>query len=256
MHASFPTLFVSHGAPTTALEKDSAFARDLRAYVASLPARPKAIVVVSAHWQTRGTAVTGAKELETIHDFGGFPRELFEIEYHGRGAPELARRIAELTSGQLDPRRGLDHGAWTPLVLAFPEADIPVVQVSLPFGGDAFALGTRLAPLRDEGVLLIGSGAATHNLGAISAGPPPAWAREFDAWIGERVAAFDLESLRAWRKKAPHATFAHPTTEHFDPMLVVLGAARPGERPRLVHEGFQYGSLSMRTFAIEPTLKA
>ena len=248
-----PALFVSHGAPTTALERDSAFARDLRGFVRGLPERPRAIAIVSAHWQTRGTAVTGAAWLETIHDFGGFPQALFDIQYPARGDPELARRIAEQTGGEVDPRRGLDHGAWTPLLLGFPEADVPVVQVSLPYRADPFALGNQLAPLRDEGVLVIGSGAMTHNLGAIAEGPPPKWAREFDAWIGEKVAAMDLTALRAWRTSAPHGTLAHPTTEHFDPLLVALGAARPGDRARLVHEGFQFGSLSMRTFAVEPT---
>ncbi len=248
MSTRLPALFVSHGAPTTALQTEGSFARALRAFAERTP-RPRAIAMVSAHWETREPRVTGSAAPPLIYDFGGFADELYAVRYPCPGAPDLARRIAALVPGsQLDPRRGLDHGAWTPLRLMYPDADVPVVQISL--AGDPRALGRALAPLRDEGVLLIGSGGAVHNLRRVDLSaedaPVQPWAREFDQWLSKSVASFTVDL-----SKAPGAELAAPTPEHFDPLLVVLATAQPGERAITVYEGFQYGTLSMRSFSIE-----
>ena len=248
MHSRMPALFVSHGAPTTALQTGGAFARALRGFVERKP-RPRAIAVVSAHWEARAPAVTGSAAPPLIYDFGGFAEELYQVRYPCPGAPDLARRVAELLPGALiDPRRGLDHGAWTPLRLMFPDADIPVVQVAL--AGDPAQLGRALAPLREEGVLLLGSGGAVHNLRRVDLSaedaPVQPWAREFDQWLELSIDAMKI-SLQA----APHARLAVPTPEHFDPLLLILAAGQPGEKPVTVFEGFQYGTLSMRSFAVE-----
>ena len=248
MHARLPALFVSHGAPTTALQTEGGFARALRAFAGRTP-RPRAIAMVSAHWETQEPRVTGSAAPALIYDFGGFADELYAVRYPCPGAPEIARRIVQLLPGaQLDPRRGLDHGAWTPLRLMYPAADVPVVQVSL--AGDPRALGRALAPLRDEGVLLIGSGGAVHNLRRVNLSSEDAevepWAREFDDWLAKAV-----DTLTVDLSKAPGARLAVPTPEHFEPLLVVLAAAQPGERAVPVYQGFQYGTLSMRSFAVE-----
>lgn len=256
-----PLLFVSHGAPTTALEKDSAFARSLARFGAAN--KPRAIVVMSAHWETRGgVSIASAPRPPLLYDFGGFAPELYQIKYPCPGSPELALQVQALlqkagTQATLDPRRGLDHGAWTPLVLGWPGADLPVVQISLPEDEPAAiaALGAALSPLRDEGVLLLGSGTAVHNLRkvrfGVPDGPPEQWAQDFDTWLAGRVQALDLDSLERYRTLAPHAATAQPTPDHFNPLFFVLGAARDGDAARTVYEGFQYGTLSMRTFAIE-----
>ena len=249
MTAPLPALFVSHGAPTTALQTEGSFARALRDFAGRTP-RPRAIAVVSAHWETREPRVTGSAAPPLLYDFGGFADALYAVRYPCPGAPELARRIAALIPGAaVDPRRGLDHGAWTPLRLLYPQADIPVVQVSL--SGDPAALGRALSPLRDEGVLVLGSGGAVHNLRRVDLSaedaPVRPWARAFDEWLAREVAGLDpdLELSRA-----PHAALAVPTPEHFDPLRAVLATARPGERAVPVFEGFQYGTLSMRSFAV------
>jgi 4,5-DOPA dioxygenase extradiol len=243
-----PALFVSHGAPTTALQTGGAFARALRSFAARTP-RPRAIAMVSAHWESRVPQATGSAAPTLIYDFGGFAPELYQIRYPCPGAPDLARRIAALVPGTvIDERRGLDHGAWTPLRLMYPEADLPVVQVAL--AGDPRALGRALAPLRDEGVLLIGSGGAVHNLRRVDLSsedaPVQPWAREFDDWLGKSVSALNVDL-----SQAPGAQLAAPTPEHFDPLLVVIATAQPGERAVPVYQGFQYATLSMRSFAIE-----
>lgn len=248
MPARLPALFVSHGAPTTALQTEGGFARALRAFAGRTP-RPRAIAMVSAHWETEAPRVTSSAAPSLIYDFGGFADELYAVRYPCPGAPEIARRIAELVPGaQLDSHRGLDHGAWTPLRLMYPDADVPVVQVSL--AGDPRELGRALAPLRDEGVLLIGSGGAVHNLRRVDLSaedaPVQAWARDFDGWLAKAV-----DSLSVDLSKAPGAQLAAPTPEHFEPLLVVLATAQPGERAVTIFEGFQYGTLSMRSFAIE-----
>jgi len=244
-----PSLFFAHGSPMSALGGD-AHAAALRAF-GRQHAGLRAIVIVSAHWQTRGEIrATAWEHAPLVYDFGGFPDELYRIEYPAPGDPSLAARIEGAVS---ELRRGLDHGAWVPLRLAWPEAVIPVVEVSLPLAApeDIFALGRKLRPLRDEGILVAGSGGIVHNLGLVhfadkGAGVDP-WAAEFDRWVAERVAQQDAESLFRYRDHAPHAAAAVPTPEHFDPLFVTLGAAWPEDRVETLYDGFHYGNLSMRT---------
>jgi 4,5-DOPA dioxygenase extradiol len=246
-----PALFVSHGAPTTALETESPFARDLRAFCSALA--PKAIIVVSAHWETDALRVTASERPQLIYDFGGFSDELYRVRYPCPGDPQLAREIARRTGADLDVERGLDHGAWTPLVLGFPRADVPVVQLSLLRTAPErlAALGETLSPLREEGVLLLCSGGAVHNLRDVrwGADTPPDWAKEFDSWLREKLEAGDRQALFEYRKRSPLARLAAPTPEHLHPLFIALGAARPGDRLVHIHEGFQHGSISLRTFA-------
>jgi len=213
----------------------------------------RGIVIVSAHWQVRGQIrATAWEHAPLVYDFGGFPDDLYRITYPAPGAPHLAARIPGAAP---EPRRGLDHGAWVPLRLAWPEAKIPVVQVSLPVGepADVFALGRTLRPLRDEGVMVIGSGGIVHNLGLVhssekNSGVDP-WAAEFDRWVAARLGSQDTKSLFDYRSAAPEAELAVPTPEHFDPIFVTLGAAWPEESLEPIYEGFHYGNLSMRSFA-------
>jgi 4,5-DOPA dioxygenase extradiol len=255
-----PVLFVSHGAPTEALEVDG-WTEALARFGRETPS-PRAIVAISAHWVTHRTlGVTSAEAPETIPDFYGFPDPLYRIQYPSPGDPALAAGIVERLDGAgfdaaLDPLRGLDHGAWSPLLHAFPLAEIPVVQVSLPplLPADLLRFGAALAPLREEGALLLASGGAVHNLGEVSFDDkersPRPWAAEFDGWVAARVAELDVAALVRWKAEAPHAQRAHPSTEHFDPLLVALGARLPGDAPAPIHEGFTYGTLSMRSFAL------
>ena len=255
-----PALFVSHGSPMLALDTDGPV-RALRALGEEL-AWVRAVVVVSAHWETPGEVrVTAAEAPPLLYDFGGFPPELYQLTYPSPGSPALARRIVErlraagVPSAE-DPGRGWDHGTWIPLRLAFPEARLPVVQVSLPAGGEAadvMRVGEALRPLRQDGVLLVGSGGITHNLRRLSwrdkHAPAEAWANEFDGWVASRLAARDFPGLRAWTS-APHARLAHPSAEHFLPLFFVLGAALPEDRVTPVFEGFHHATLSMRSFAL------
>lgn len=251
-----PTLFVSHGAPTFALDPGLAGAQ--LAALAERLERPRAIVVVSPHWMTRGVMVTGAPWPETVHDFGGFDRRLYDITYPVQGDPELAQRIASLLAYAgwpvgVDPQRGLDHGAWVPLLHLFPHADVPVLQVSMPADLDeagAYQLGRALAPLAAEGVLVIGSGSLTHNLYEfrVGAASEAAYAREFSLWIRAAVRAGDTGRLIDALGRAPHAQRAHPTAEHFLPLLVALGAA-PRARPTTVLDGgIVHGVLAMESY--------
>jgi 4,5-DOPA dioxygenase extradiol len=258
-----PVWFLAHGSPMLAVQ-DVPFTRMLRALPTSLP-RPAAIVVVSAHWQARGgLRVTSAPHPATVHDFGGFDPELYTIDYPAPGDVILAARVVDLLSAANltatpDGRQGFDHGAWVVLRHAFPAADVPVVEVSLPYPGEPAALlaiGAALAPLRREGVLLVGSGGLVHNLGTLvwddENAPAAAWAAELDAWFGARIASLDIAALTDYRSTAPHATLGVPTTEHLDPAFVALGARLPEDRPVTLFEGFQHGTLSLRSFALQP----
>jgi 4,5-DOPA dioxygenase extradiol len=254
---SMPTLFVSHGSPMLYLEKDVPG----RAFLASLGKqvpRPKAILAVSAHWNTEQPAVSLAAKPETIHDFYGFPEALHRLRYDAPGAPELAGRVAELTGAARDPGYGLDHGAWVPAMLGWPEADIPIFQLSVqPYMTPAhhLALGRKLAALREEGVLVMGSGSATHNLRRLVRGqhdtPPEPWAKAFDDWVAEKVETGDEAALANYRNEAPHAREAHPTDEHFLPLHVAFGAAGKGTRGRTLHRSFTSGNLSMAAYAFD-----
>ena len=251
-----PTLFVSHGAPTLPLDPGptAPFLRDLGARLG----RPRGIVCASAHWDTRSPRVTGATTPDTLHDFGGFPEELYALRYPAPGDAALAQRVVELlgASGRpaaVDPKRGLDHGAWVPLMLVFPGADVPVVQLSIQSHFDArhhLEIGRALAPLRAEGILILGSGGAVHNLGTFGQlpldGATPPWARAFDEWLRAAVEEGRVDDLLAWTERAPDPARNHPTTDHFMPLFVPLGASgRPGRR---VHAAFTYGTFSMAAF--------
>jgi len=257
-----PVLFVSHGAPTVALE-EGGFAAALSSFAASIP-RPRAILVVSAHWTTSWEiGITSAARHRLIYDFAGFPDALYRLSWPAPGAPDVAARVAALLEGagfraRLDSVRGLDHGAWIPLRLAFPRADVPVVQVALPeVEAPVLAkVGAALAPLRDEGVLVVASGGVVHNLRLVRLGdpaaPPDAWAREFDAWAAARIAALDVDGLARWREEAPYASRAAPTPEHLDPLFVALGARREGDRPETIFDEIRHGNLGMRSFVLRP----
>lgn len=250
-----PTLFVSHGSPMFALEP-GLLGPNLERVGAGL-ASPAAILVVSPHWQTRGVRVTGAPELETIHDFGGFPAPLYALQYPARGEPRLAAQVAGLLraagfDAAIDGARGLDHGAWVPLRYLRPAADVPVLQVSLPHDTDAagaLRLGRALAPLRELGVLVVGSGSLTHNLYEFRQHiDDPEYAQAFADWIADAVARGDVDSLVHYRARAPHAVRAHPTDEHYLPLLVALGASDADEPRRLIAGGMTHGVLSMDSF--------
>ncbi|MBU3738629.1 MAG: dioxygenase [Rhodoferax sp.] len=251
-----PSLFVSHGAPTFANDPALAGAQ-LRALGLAL-GKPRAVVVVSPHWMTQGVAITATARPETVHDFGGFPRELYALQYPAPGSPELADRIQQQlalqgVSARLDPRRGLDHGAWVPLMHLYPDADVPVLQVSLPVDTDearAYALGRALAPLSRDGVLIVGSGSLTHNLYEFRSGgvQPAAYAQEFSAWVRQAVQDGDAVRLQQTLRRAPHAARAHPTTDHFLPLLVAAGAAAQAGPVSVLDGGIRHGVLAMESY--------
>ena len=248
-----PSIFVSHGAPT--LPFDDCPARDfLRALGQALP-RPRAIVVASAHWDTPAPMANAPLINATIHDFQGFPAPLYALRYPAPGDADLAGQVAALTGARIDSTRGLDHGAWVPLMLAYPQADIPVVQLSVQGRLDAahhIALGRKLTGLREDNVLVLGSGGFVHNLGLLdrrgpNAGEEPKWSQEFCDWIDGNLTARDDAALAAWRTQAPHANVAQPTPEHFMPLFVAYGAGGP--KVSRMHKSVTYGSLRMDAYA-------
>lgn len=241
-----PSLFISHGSPMLALTPGPAHdaLRELGQRFA-----PSAIVVVSAHWASERLLVSTSQAPETIHDFRGFPRELYECQYPAPGEPELALRLAR-TLNAVPVERGLDHGAWVPLSLMFPAADVPVVSLSLPIAWSnqsLMELGNKLAPLREENILVIGSGSLTHNLSEMQAQgtPMPAWVGEFTDWIHAKLTGDERSALLEW-EAGPQARRNHPTPEHFQPLLVALGAG--GEASRL-HHSVEHGVLAMDVYA-------
>ncbi|EUB76165.1 Extradiol ring-cleavage dioxygenase class III protein subunit B [Pseudomonas sp. GM41(2012)] len=248
----FPSLYISHGSPMLALEP-GASGPVLARLAAELP-KPKAIVIVSAHWESNELLVSGNPQPETWHDFGGFPQALFDVQYPAPGNPQLAAEVVELLKNdglpaRIDAERPFDHGVWVPLLLMYPQADIPVVQVSLPTrGGPALQtrVGHALASLREHGVLLIGSGSITHNLreldwhaGTESVEP---WAQAFRDWMIEKLAANDETALHDYRQQAPNAVRNHPTDEHLLPLYFARGA---GGAFSVSHKGFTMGALGM-----------
>jgi 4,5-DOPA dioxygenase extradiol len=256
--SALPAIFVSHGSPTLPLDDVPARAF-LKGLGASLP-RPKAILVASAHWETKAPAVSLAKTPATVHDFYGFPEPLYALSYPAPGAPDIAAKAVALLAAagfaaEGDPAQGLDHGAWVPLMLAWPDADIPVAQVAIqPQLGPAHhvALGRALAPLRDEGVLIVGSGGMVHNLRSLAwggTGPTPVWAKEFDDWFAERLAAGDEDALVDYRVRAPHAAMAHPRDEHLIPLYVAYGAGGKGASATRLHGSFTHGALSLAAYS-------
>jgi 4,5-DOPA dioxygenase extradiol len=254
-----PAIFVSHGSPTLPLEQSPAV--DFLKGLGGALGRPEAILIVSAHWDTVRPAVSAAVKPETIYDFHGFPRELYQLRYPAPGAPQLAQRVAALLTANgmetdIDPGRGLDHGAWTPLFHSYPEADIPVAQFSIQSGeGPAHhvRLGEALRPLRDEGVLIFASGGATHNLRELSyqrGNPvPQPWTAEFNEWLAGALLARRMEDLVAYRKIAPFAVRNHPTDEHLIPVFVALGAGDPRGATQRLHSSIASGVISMDAYA-------
>ena len=254
--ARMPTLFLSHGAPNITLH-DQPARRFFDTLAANLP-RPRALVVISAHYCAVAPAVTVSPAPRTIHDFSGFEPELYDLRYPAPGAPEVAAELLTLIKNALgrdgiaDTEWGLDHGAWSPLIRIYPKADIPVVMLSLIANADAaqhFQLGRALARLRDDNVLVIGSGSMTHNLGRLKmpldydAAAP--WVTQFLAWIENNLTAGDAETLCTYRNSAPHARACHPTDEHLLPLFVAIGAAGENWRATNIHRGICYGTLSM-----------
>jgi 4,5-DOPA dioxygenase extradiol len=245
-----PVLYLSHGAPP--LVDDELWVSQLAAWARDLP-RPKAILVVSAHWEAAPLTIgSTTSETPLTYDFWGFPEHYYDVTYDAPGAPELAARIESLMpDGEPvahDPDRRLDHGAYVPLTVMYPDATIPVLQISMPTLDPQRLLqvGERLRPLRDEGVLIIGSGFTTHGLPFLTdpspGARPPGWSTEFDAWAAECFAAGDLDSLIDFRAKAPGMPYAHPTIEHFAPLFVTLGAAGdPQQPPTQVIDGYWMG---------------
>ena len=257
--ARMPALFIGHGSPMNAIE-DNAYWRSWAAAARALP-KPRAVLCVSAHWETAGVAVTASERPETIHDFYGFPKELFAVRYPAPGDPSLCRETAAIGKGaavELDPERGLDHGAWSVLGAMYPEADVPVVQLSLDTRRPAsfhYALGRELAPLREQGVLVLGSGNMVHNLGMIdfhrSGGYD--WAVRFDKELRSRLLAGDHEALIDYESLGATATLAIPTPEHYLPLLYVLALQKTDEPVALFNEETLMGSISMTSVAIGET---
>ncbi|HCX34530.1 MAG TPA: dioxygenase [Rhodocyclaceae bacterium] len=256
-----PALFISHGAPTLALEPGAT--RDFLARLGAGLGRPQAIVVVSAHWETAVPAVGTATRPETLHDFYGFPEALYRMRYPAPGAPEVARHTVQLLgaagfSVAAVPDRGLDHGAWVPLLLMFPDAGIPVTQVAVQTRLGAahhLRLGEALRPLRDEGVLIVGSGSATHDLREVGShpydSPPPAWVSDFTEWLAGAIGTGRTADLLDYRRLAPQAMRNHPTEEHLLPLFAAYGAATPGVAPQRIHAGYTCGVIGMDAYRFD-----
>jgi 4,5-DOPA dioxygenase extradiol len=259
-----PALFISHGAPDLPI-RDGAVTHFLRSLHQQFP-KPQAILVISAHWNSATPTVSKATKPQTIYDFGGFPDTVYQLKYPAPGAPVLADRVTSLLTQagilcQTHPNRGMDHGAWTPLILAYPDADIPVTQLSIQYHGGAlhhFQIGQALAPLRAEGVLILASGSVTHNLWEFNShydAPPPDWVRVFDDWLAERIAEGNWEALLNYRKIAPHAEKNHPTEEHLLPLFVALGAGGNEIKGVKLHHSYNYGAFSMAAYGFTGSVK-
>ena len=261
MAERFPAVFVSHGAPTLSIE--SGPARDFLSELGHTLGKPKAILVISAHWENGDAAVSAATLPETIHDFFGFPQELYRLAYPAPGAPELATRVSKLLGAKgivthLHPTRGLDHGAWVPLLLMYPDADIPVTQLTVqpPLGTrHHFQLGEALRPLRDEGVLILGSGGATHNLYEFGRhrrdAPPPDWVTGFQEWLAHTIESGNTDDFLHYRERGPDAKRNHPSEEHFLPIFAAAGAGNPGVAGRRIHRSHTFGILAMDAYRFD-----
>ncbi len=252
-----PALYIGHGAPP--LLDDPVWSAELKQLAGSLPYRPKAILIVSAHWESAPVTLS-ASRAELVYDFGGFAPHYYQMRYDTPDASAFAQRIAQMMpDGETVHQhrtRGLDHGAWVPLKIMFPEADIPVLQMSLPTHDPAslVGLGARLRELRDEGVLVIGSGFLTHGLPFLKEfridAEAPGWSKDFDAWAAEAISKGDVDELAAYRSKAPGMPYAHPTVEHYTPLFVALGAGTSVDAPaEQIIDGFWMG-LSKRSLKI------
>jgi len=261
MAERFPAIFVSHGAPTLPMETSAA--REFLAGLGTTLGKPEAVVVVSAHWESGEAAVSTVDRPDTIHDFYGFPDELYRLKYPAPGAPQLASRVSKLLDAKgvpthLHPTRGLDHGAWVPLLLMYPDADIPVTQLTVqPEQGTAhhFQLGETLRPLRDEGVLILGSGGATHNLNEFGRhrrdAPPPEWVTTFQEWLARTIESGSKDDFLLYREAGPHAARNHPSEEHFLPLFAAAGAGDPAIAGRRIHRSHSYGILAMDAYRFD-----
>ena len=261
--ARMPALFVSHGSPMFALEAGTTgpaltqWGQDLRAQFPQL----RGVVIMSPHWMAPGIQVMTNPAPATWHDFGGFPPDLYALQYPAPGAPDLAQEVLALLDqaglpAQADDQRPFDHGAWVPLMHLLPQADVPVVQVALPADADAravYAIGQALQSLRDQGVLIIGSGSMTHNLREFFGGAHQAadYVVEFSRWIEAHVQAGDTATLLDWRARAPHALRAHPTDEHFLTLYFALGAGGEGAKAQYLSREVMYGMLAMDAFSLQ-----
>ncbi|MGH8724662.1 MAG: DODA-type extradiol aromatic ring-opening family dioxygenase [Burkholderiales bacterium] len=249
------SVFISHGSPMHALEPGAA-GEAWKALARRLP-RPHAILIASAHWETNLPMLTGSEKPETVHDFTNFPEPLYRLRYPAPGAPEVAGRAQALLkdagfTAAIDGCRGLDHGAWSPLLYMYPGADVPVVQISVqPALGPQHHVnvGRALRPLAEDNILIVGSGHMTHNLRdwARGQGQPAPYAREFQAWVFEKLKEGDVESLVDYRSRSPHGARAHPTDEHFLPLFFALGAAGKG-KPERVYDAIDSGVLAMDAY--------
>lgn len=249
-----PTIFVAHGAPP--LLDDARWVAELRSWAEALPA-PSAVLMLSAHWEERPITIGATTPQPLVYDFYGFPERYYQQQYAAPGAPALAARVQQLVGATQpvvqDPQRGLDHGAYVPLVAMYPDANVPVLQVSLPTLEPTalFELGRTLAPLRDEGVLIVGSGFLTHNLRAIDwrpSAPVPTWAQEFDAWAADAIARRDADAVLDYRERAPGVRLALPTHEHFVPVVVSMGAGIESPEPvQFPITGFWLGPMTRRS---------
>jgi len=249
--STMPVVFVSHGAPTMALDRTAG--ADFEHLAQQLP-KPRAVLVVSAHWLDAPATIGTRSRRELMYDFSGFPAELYRVRYDAPAAADVADELQRMVpSLQRDDERPWDHGVWLPFVHMFARADVPVLQVSVPYRWSPrqlFELGRSLAPLRDQGVLVLGSGGMVHNLGRLDwngDGQPPAWAANFEGWVRQRLGTGDVDGLLAYREKAPDLKLAHPTDDHFLPLLVAAGAATArgtAEPVTFPIEGFEFGSLS------------
>ncbi len=237
MPQTMPALYIGHGAPP--LLDDPVWSRQLADWARDLP-RPEAILIVSAHWESAPVMLSAtAPGTPLVYDFGGFPQRYYQMTYETPDASALAARVAAMLPGDVHQHasRGLDHGAWVPLKIMYPAGDIPVLQMSLPTQDpdQLLELGRRLRPLRDEGVLVIGSGFLTHGLPFLREwridAEAPGWSRDFDAWAADALARGDVDGLASYRSTAPGMPYAHPTVEHFTPLFVTLGAAADPEAP-------------------------
>lgn len=251
-----PVFFLSHGAPTFAMEP-GVLGERLRALGQQL-SEVEAVLVLSPHWQTPELRVMSTAAPATVHDFGGFPAALYELDYPASGHPQLAAETGRLLTAAgyqpvFDAQRGLDHGAWVPLMHLLPQAQLPVFQVSMPYALDtvtAYQLGEALAPLRELGVAIVGAGGMTHNLADYrpAAAPVADYALEFTRWVRQTVIGRDAQRLLDYRELAPHARRAHPSEEHFLPLLIALGAS-DADSAQLIEGGIRHGALSMDCYA-------
>lgn len=256
------TFFISHGAPTLCIDETLPARRFLQGFRETvLTQRPKAILIISAHWDTDQPCVNVINgRNDTIYDFYGFPSAMYKLKYSAPGAPNLAMRVKQLltaagfNSVHQDKKRGLDHGAWVPLMLMYPEADIPVCQLSVQSSRDGtyhYNMGRALSPLKDEGVLIVGSGSATHKLrklGMSRNGSVESWALEFDTWLKEALLTGRHEDIKHFEGCAPHAKTAHPWPEHFYPLHVALGAAGHESKAEPIHQSWSLGTLSYSSY--------